>query len=135
MIIMDNDQNTTNCSDNNTIFYQGVINSSVPRSTVLESAVGCDWSIEFEDGHFLNVTIPTSYVGSKQCNYTNASLYYDPLDSYDVGVYRLLDQLDFDDDRRVFVNIEAADLEIIVTVVTSVPYLWGPTFALLEVWR
>lgn len=135
MIIMDDDLNTTNCSDNNTIFYQGVINSSVPRSTVLEKSIGCAWSIEFEDGHFLNVTIPVTYTGAKECNYTNASIWYDPLDSYDVGVYRLLEQLDFDKDGRVFVNIEAADLEIIVTIVSSVPYLWGPTFALLEVWR
>ncbi len=135
LIIEDNDHNSTNCSSNNSIFYTGVINSSVPRSTVLEKAEGCNWRLEFEDGHFLNVTIPTTYGGTKQCNYTNASRWYDPEDSYDYGVYNLMSQLDFDDDGRIFVNIESADLEIIVTVVTSVPYLWGPTLASLEVWR
>ncbi|MBR9692586.1 VWA domain-containing protein [Candidatus Woesearchaeota archaeon] len=135
LVVADNQQNVTNCSDNNTIFYTGVVNSSVPRSIVLEKKDGCDWHIEFEDDHFLDVTIPLSYAGTKQCNYTNASRWYDPDDAYDYGVYNLLRSLDFDDDGRVFVNIEAADLEIIVTVVTSVPYLWGPTFATLEVWR
>ena len=33
------------------------------------------------------------------------------------------------------VNIDAADLEIIVTIVSGVPYLWGPSIATLEVWR
>jgi len=133
--IADNNQNTTNCSANNTIFYSGVINSTVPRSTVLEKDVGCHWLLEFEDGHFLNVTIPVSYAGSKNCTYTNASRSYDALDAYDYGVYHLMHNLDFDDDGRIFVNIEAADLEIIVTVVSRVPYLWGPTLSTLEVWK
>ena len=30
---------------------------------------------------------------------------------------------------------KATDLEIIVTVVSRVPYLWGPTFATMEAWR
>ncbi len=133
--IADNNQNSTNCSANNTIFYSGLINSSVPRSTVLEEAEGCNWNIQFEDGHFLNVTIPSTYSGPNNCSYTNASISYNPLDAYDYGVYHLLAQLDFDKDGRVFVNIDAADLEIIVTVVSSVPYLWGPSIARLEVWR
>lgn len=125
--------NSSGCSDNNTMIYTLAINTSTARSTVLEKAVGCNWTIEFDDGQFLNVEIPASYAGAKSCSYTNASISYDPLDAYDYGVYRLLEQLDFDDDGRVFVNIEAADLEIIVTVVTNVPYLWGPSMARLEV--
>ena len=133
-----NTLNASNCSANNTIFYDGYINSSIPRSTLLTKANGCNWHIEFEDGHFLNVTIPPSYTGPNNCTYTNAShnaSSYDPTDAYDYGVFHLMQQLDFNNDGRVFVNLDAADLEIIVTVVSRVPYLWGPTFATVEAWR
>ena len=46
-----------------------------------------------------------------------------------------MQQLDFENDGRVYVNLDSADLEIIVTVVSQVPYLWGPSLASVEVWR
>ncbi len=135
LVIEDNNGNATNCSGNNTVFFQGFVNSTVPRSDVLSKAEGCAWEIEFDDGTFLNVSVPAAYAGTKNCSYTNASQSYDPRDAYDYGVYNLLANLDFDDDGRVFVNIRADDLEIIVTVVTKVPYLWGPSYARLEAWQ
>lgn len=138
LLIADNNQNATNCSGNNTIFYSGLINSSVPRSSVLSKANGCRWTLEFDDGHFLSVTIPPFYGGTQNCSYTNAShnaSSYDPNDAYDYGVFHLMEQLDFNNDGRIFVNLDSEDLEIIVTVVTRVPYLWGPTLATVEAWR
>jgi hypothetical protein len=138
LLIADNTQVATNCSSNNSVFYSGLINSSVPRSSVLSKAIGCHWTLEFDDGHFLNVTIPPFYSGAQNCTYTNASHdanSFDPNDAYDYGVFHLMEQLDFNNDGRIFVNLQAADLEIIVTVVTRVPYLWGPTLASVEAWR
>ncbi|MBD3208891.1 hypothetical protein GF367_00545, partial [Candidatus Woesearchaeota archaeon] len=129
--------NTTGCSDNNTLIYTGFINSSTSRSTVVEEAVGCSWTVEFEDGTSQNFTVPDFYAGAKDCAYTNAS--HDPenytADAYDIAVYTLLEQLDFDDDGRVFVNLVAEDLEIIVSLVSDVPYLWGPAIMGVELWQ
>jgi len=138
MIIADNNNNATNCSDNNSIIYTGLLNSTIPRSVVLSKAEGCNWTVEFEDGHFLNFSIPSSYTGQKNCSYTNAShnaSSYDSQDAYDYGVFHILKQLDLNGDGRVFVNLDKEDLEIIVTLVQNVPYLWGPTLATLEVER
>ncbi len=138
MMIADNSGNATNCSGNNSIIYTGMINSTIPRSAVLSTTEGCNWEVEFEDGHFLNFSIPSTYTGAKNCTYTNASHgtgSYDPNDAYDYGVYHILQQLDLNGDGRVFVNLDQQDLEIIVTLVQQVPYLWGPTEAALEVDR
>lgn len=133
----DNDQNTTGCSDNNSLIYTGFINSSTARSSVVEEAEGCDWTVQFEDDTFESFAVPQTYTGPKNCFYTNAS--HDPanytIDAYDSAVYSLLEQLDFDKDGRVFVNLAAEDLEIIVSLVSEVPYLWGPAIMRVEVWQ
>ena len=133
----DNDQNTTGCSNNNSLIYTGVINSSTSRSSVVESAEGCDWTVEFEDGTIEHFGVPQGYSGTKTCDYTNAS--HDPslytTDAYDTAVFSLLKGLDFDMDGRVFVNLAAEDLEIIVSLVSEVPYLWGPAIMGVEMWQ
>lgn len=134
----DSPDNITGCSKNNSMVYRGFINSSTTRSEVLPRQVGCNWTIEFEDGTTLNTTIPKSYSGTKHCIFNNATGHpagdYDALDAYDVSVAAILDNLDFDDDGRVLVNLAEEDLEIIVTIINQLPYLWGPTFVELEVW-
>ncbi|MFH1915726.1 MAG: vWA domain-containing protein [Nanoarchaeota archaeon] len=128
--------NSTNCSLNNSFIYLASVNSSTTRTDVLEFANGCNWTIEFEDGTFLyNASIPLDYTGDKLCNYTNASIAYNATDAYDLSVYNILHDLDFDEDGRVIVNLNAEDLEIVVTLVSSVPYLWGPSFIEVTVWR
>jgi hypothetical protein len=63
------------------------------------------------------------------------SFAYSPDDAYDVAVYNLLSQLDFDSDGRVFVNVAVNDLEIIVNSVPAIPYLWGPSILEVRVWQ
>lgn len=138
LTVEDNNHLIQNCSDNNSIFYTGLVNSTIPRSQVLESTEGCEWALEFEDGSFLNVSIPSTFSGTKRCNFTNSShdlSGHNPLDAYDYAVYSLIDHLDFDDDGRIFVNLKAEDLEIIVTLIGDVPYLWGPAIVKLVVGR
>ncbi|MBN1275695.1 hypothetical protein JXA12_05400, partial [Candidatus Woesearchaeota archaeon] len=131
----DDSSNTTNCSFNNSLIYTGFINSSTTRSTVVEKDDGCEWTVEFEDGSFLTFSVPSSYSGTRTCRYTNASYVYDEQEAYDIAVFGLLSQLDFDGDGRVFVNLAAEDLEIIVTLVSDVPYLWGPAIVEVELWQ
>ncbi|NJL43912.1 MAG: hypothetical protein HC945_01125, partial [Nitrosarchaeum sp.] len=133
----DGPTNSTDCSANNTLIYRGFINSSTPRSGVVERAEGCEWTIEFEDLTSITTLIPPEYAGSRKCAY-NSTYHHPPLydnrDAYDLAVAHILDSLDFDDDGRVLINLQEEDLEIIVSVVQQVPFLWGPTLVEVSVW-
>ncbi|RME53480.1 hypothetical protein D6783_01940 [Candidatus Woesearchaeota archaeon] len=133
----DSPTNHTSCSKNNTFIYRGYVNASTERSDVVTTAQGCTWNIAFEDGSNVTTSIPESYTGSKTCSYNTSGHPggdYNPQDAYDLATAQILDQLDFDDDGEVLVNLAAEDLEIIVTVVNQVPYLWGPTMLEVHVW-
>ncbi|MBU1975684.1 MAG: VWA domain-containing protein [Nanoarchaeota archaeon] len=131
----DEDGNFTNCSKNNSLIYIGSINASTSRTDVVEKAEGCKWAVEFEDGTFINSSIPEEYLGDKNCSYTNASIFYNESDAYDISVHNILSDLDFDKDGRVFVNLDAEDLEVVVTLISKIPYLWGPSFLEVIMWR
>ncbi|MBN2458662.1 VWA domain-containing protein [Candidatus Woesearchaeota archaeon] len=137
MSIGANSTHTASCSlsANNSLIYTGLIVAATNRTVVLPSSDGCNWTVESEDVEFQSLMVPLGYAGTKQCYYTNATLYYDLADAYDVAVYNLLKQLDPDDDKRVSVNFQDEDLEITVTLVTDVPYLWGPTLVKASVWQ
>ena len=118
-----------------TLIYNFLINSTVSRSPVVESSVGCNWTIEFEDGTITHSPIPGTYQGNLQCNYTNTSIYYKTNDAYDISVYNIISQLDFDKNGKLDINLDAEDLEVIVTTVDFVPYMWGPSIIEARVWK
>lgn len=132
--------NRTGCSKNNTLIYTALVPSATARSGVVEHTEGCNWTIQFEDDTNSTKTIPADYSGSKKCSYTEtnhtlADGAYDPDDAYDIAVFKLLTALDYDNNGKVFVNLEAEDIEIVITTVYSVPYLWGPTLVKAQVWQ
>ncbi|GIU69871.1 MAG: hypothetical protein KatS3mg002_1107 [Candidatus Woesearchaeota archaeon] len=127
--------NFTNCSYNNTLIYDALINVSIPRSQVLQDSNGCLWNIWFEDGQASSIPIPSYYSGVNTCYYNSTNISYNNNDAYDVSVYNILRTLDFDDDGLVDVNLNAEDLEIIVTSIDAVPYLWGPSIIEVRTWR
>ena len=136
----DEPSNSTGCSKNNTLIYTALVPSATARSEVVEHTDGCVWTIQFEDDTTSTKAIPSDYTGSKSCSYTedNHSLEdgsYDPSDAYDIAVFSLLRTLDFDNNGKVFVNLDAEDIEIVITTVSSVPYLWGPTLVKARVWQ
>jgi len=135
MSTADGPDNTTGCSLNNSLIYTAYVNSTTARSSVLEFADGCTWSIEFEDLSTITAPIPQGYNGTATCNYTSTNISYNPNDAYDDVVYRLFNTLDFDNDGRLFINLNESDLEVIVTIVSDVPYLWGPSMAKVVVSR
>jgi len=128
----------TNCSSNNSFIYTAFVSSSTARSPVVEHAIGCNWTIQFEDDTFSNKKIPATYSGSNICNYTANDHSITPVienDAYNLAVYNMLKLLDLGDNGKVFVNLEATDIEIVITTVSSVPYLWGPTIVKAMVWQ
>jgi hypothetical protein len=124
-----------NCSANNTFIYTVAINLSTERSDVVERAEGCRWTVQFANSATLNLTIPSSYTGSNVCSYRSGNLTYDSADAYQLGAFTIFDRLDFARDGTVFVDLRAEDLEVIVTTISRVPYLWGPALLRLEVAR
>jgi hypothetical protein len=128
-------ENSTGCSLNNTLIYTGMLKSSVSYSAVLESADGCSWTIETEDSGFISADVPKSYSGPNTCSFSNAQISYNTSDSIDVAVFQLLSNLDFDDNGKININIEEADLDIQSIFVGNVPSLWGPAVVEIRIWE
>jgi hypothetical protein len=131
----DSPTNSTGCSNNNTLIYTSQVKATVSYSDVLENAVGCKWHIDFDDGENTTINVPQAYSGSKDCYYTNITRSYDVNDTYDDAMYKLLDNLDFDNDGRIYVNIKESNLIVGAISVGKVPYPWGPAIAEVRVWR
>lgn len=128
--------NSTSCNEENTFIYTALLESSTARTQVTDSTQGCTWSIESRDGNVNEVLVPQDYEGDKTCTYTTSDgVSYSSEDSYDVAMAQLLRQLDPDDEKSILVNLNEADLEITLTTLEGVPYLWGPTKAEVEIWR
>jgi hypothetical protein len=131
--IGDTPTNSSNCSTNNTFIYTALINSTTKRVPPLEFANGCNWTIQTIYNENFTLNIPSNYSGPKHCNYTNASISYNASDAYDTAMYLLLSQLDPTPEGRIIVNLLTADLEITITTVSDIPYMWGPALAKIEV--
>jgi len=127
--------NNTGCSANNSFIYTALVRSTVSYSDVLENAEGCVWTIEFDSGKNTTVSVPPSYAGPKHCYYTSSQESFDPVDTYDDAMYRLLLQLDLDDDGRIFVDLEEHHFVIGAISVGKIPYPWGPAIAEVRTWR
>ncbi|MGV8168781.1 MAG: vWA domain-containing protein [Candidatus Nanoarchaeia archaeon] len=131
--IGDSPSNYSDCSDNNTFIYTALINSTTKRISPLEYADGCRWTIESIGGGTSILNIPYDYSGPKTCSYTNASISYNTSDAYDQAMYLLMLQLDPNMQGRIIADLEDSDLEITITTIGSVPYMWGPALAKVEV--
>ncbi|MFH1770228.1 MAG: vWA domain-containing protein [archaeon] len=135
VIIGANVSDDQGCSQKNSLIYRGSINLSSARSEVVEFADGCDWTIETEGGEFINLSIPSDYSGTDTCSYTSASIDYKANDAYDLSIYNLLVSLDLDGDGKIVFNLEAEDMEVVVSVLTGVPYMWGPSIMEVRMWQ
>ncbi|MFH1229850.1 MAG: hypothetical protein V1678_05525, partial [Candidatus Aenigmatarchaeota archaeon] len=126
-----------NCSPNNTLIYSALINSSIARTDIVPYQAGCNWTIQFEDETFINVKMPTSG-GHMNCNYTNESHALTENisnDAYNLAVYTMLNDLDFDDDGKVLLNLAEEDFQIAVTLATNLPYMNGPAMMEIRIWK
>lgn len=125
--IGDNPNNDSVCSPNNTFIYTALINASTPRSETYEEHEGCTWYVESETGKNSTLHIPKNYLGVNNCFYTSNNITYNKFDAYDDATHFLLNQLDPDRNGKIIVDLAESDLEITITLVSGIPYLWGPT--------
>jgi hypothetical protein len=131
----DSGENFTGCSLNNSFIYESQVTASVSYSDVLEKAEGCNWQIEFDNLGSTIVDVPQGYSGTKNCFYTNALIDYDQNDTYDDAMFKLLDNLDFDNDGRIYVDLEEKNFVIGAISVGKISYPWGPAIAEVRVWK
>ncbi|MBT4351436.1 VWA domain-containing protein [archaeon] len=131
----DSADNFTGCSLNNTFIYEVLLTASIAYSDVLEDAIGCNWLIEFNNGGNITLAVPPEYSGINTCEYTNASISYNVEDTYDDAMYNLLDNLDLDNDGRIYVDLHQNDFVIGTISVGKIPYPWGPAIAEVRVWK
>ncbi|PLW80783.1 hypothetical protein C0585_00765 [Candidatus Woesearchaeota archaeon] len=126
---------TSECSSNNSLIYMGAITAEVSYSDVLEKVIGCNWTVDYDDGGSGDFLVPPNYAGSKKCYYTKALIDYDSNDTYDDAMFKLMEQLDFDGDGAIFVDLGANDLIVNSISIMKIPYPWGPTIAEVRIWK
>jgi Mg-chelatase subunit ChlD len=128
--------NHTGCSLDNRVVYTVKLPRLVGYGDVFRESLGCNWTIEFEDGSTMNAVIPDSYNGTSLCYYTevNSSGAYTQTDSYADAVARLLRQLDLDSDGRVDILFDETMINFELARAGGVRSLWGPVTAKLVLW-
>ena len=108
---------------------------------IFEKADGCIWHVEFDDGTTLAAPIPASYTGSTDCSFdatTDCSEYAPDgakADAINYALCKLFEQLDFNNDGKLFITFDASNLDIVTNSMGKIPYMWGPIVAEVRVWR
>jgi len=120
-------------SPDDRVIYTLLMNNSVSYSAVDSNALGCNWTLEFNDGTNTTIKVPSDYSGTKSCSFRTAS--YDHSDSTDLAVYSMLSQLDLNKDGLLDVNINQQSLSIETFAVGGVPSMWGPAKVEARVWK
>jgi hypothetical protein len=131
------DNMSSDCSNHNSFIYKGAISSEVSYSDVLEKVEGCNWTVDYDNGGTGVFLVPPGYIGIKKCYYTtlNHTNGYDAEDTYDDAMYKLMSQLDFDDDGKIFVDLDENNLVINSISIMKIPYPWGPTISEVRIWK
>ncbi len=124
----------TGCSPDNRIIYTVMVKRYGIYGGVLPEKEGCNWTIEAEDGTMFYPTVPKEYNGTKTCFYTDENVTYNENDSIDEAVFRLMDQIDLDNDGLVDIEFDPDDLEISYARTGGVRSLWGPIRFKLVLW-
>lgn len=126
------------CSAFSRAIYTVRLRGGVDYGGVFQDKEGCNWNIEFEDGSDTRINFPANYNGTDECNYTlvcHTPACFDTDDAVDDAVYRLLSQLDIDDDGRLGLEFAAGQLIIDFSRTGEVRSLWGPIKVDLTLWQ
>jgi len=104
-------------------------------SQIVSSAIGCNWSIEFEDGTNSTIKVPSGYTGSNSCSFTSsASPSYNTNDAIDIAVYKLLKSLDLNGNGKIETKFSNNDLTLSTSEVQGIPFTWDMEVQ-ARVWR
>ena len=126
--------NSSEGSDSDKIIYTVVKNVS-SFSSILASAEGCIWNIEFSDNSIIQANIPLSYSGSGTCYYNSTGFgVSNENDALQIAVLNLLKELDTDSDNKIDVLFSEQDLEITTNQIVGIPFAWS-TEVQVRVWR
>jgi hypothetical protein len=124
-------------SDDNKIIYT-LLKNATSFSPIKSSAVGCIWTIEFEDNTNITIPVPLGYAETEECYYTSDPVtFFDPVvsnDAFQIATFNLLKELDFDDDHLVDVVFTAQDLEISTSEIVGIPYTFY-TEVQVRIWK
>jgi len=129
--------NSSGGSPQDKVIYTAGVDVSINSTGIFEKAEGCIWFIGFEDGTTTTLPVPSTYNGSQSCTYgasTNCDTDYST-DAINNALCNLFKQLDFDNEGLLYVKLGPTDLNIETSLITNVPYMWGPTLMEVRVWR
>lgn len=125
-------QNLTVGSQSNKIIYTLVKNVS-SYAPIASFALGCRWTISFEDGTNITTPIPSIYNGVESCTFSPQTETFTLNDAFQTAVAYLLRKLDFDNDKKVDVKFTERELDVQLDQVTGIPYTWS-TEVQIRVW-
>ncbi len=126
-------QNLTAGSPSNKIIYTIVKNFS-SYAPLAALALGCRWTIVFEDNTNITTPIPKQYNGSEQCYFAPQGQSFTLNDAFQTAVAYLLRKLDFDANNEVDIKFTDQELDIELNQVTGIPYTWS-TEVQVRVWN
>jgi len=126
--------NDTGCSKDNRAILMIKLQGSSRYGDVFAKEEGCNWFIVFEDGTNISVAIPADYDDGDQCAYSPGNITYDEGDAIDDAVYRMLANLDTDEDGRVDIKFDAQQVNVESSSSLGIRSLWGPAKIRLVVW-
>lgn len=127
-----NPTNKSSGSEANRLLYTVRIKNTVGYSGVYPYSVGCNWSINFDDGSEESILVPSNYAGDKICYFTNAT--FNQSDAINWATYTLFQQLDFDGDGNLAVKIGDEHVEFDTVAIAAVPSMWGPSIIEARIW-
>ncbi|MFH0978934.1 MAG: vWA domain-containing protein [Candidatus Woesearchaeota archaeon] len=125
--------NSTNGSAYNKLVYTVAISNTLGYGNVYLTAVGCNWSVRYEDGTNGTLVVPQSYNGTKHCRFSPAN--FSVNDARDNAVYNFLNYLDFNKDGLLEVKIGQDDVSFDAMVSPEVPSMWGPSVLEVRIWK
>jgi hypothetical protein len=124
---------STGGSNDSRIIYTLLLNGAADYSSVVAKANGCSWTVSFEDGTASTIKVPSTYSGADICSFSGKI--YDANDALNNAVYQLFNNLDFDKNGKLNVNIDESSLNVNTLTISKVPSLWGPAIIEIRVWQ
>lgn len=129
-----NPNEDTGCSPDNRAIYTIRLNGRVGYGNVFFEKNGCKWTIQFEDNSNITEMIPDDYNGTKECYYTPENISYNENDAIDDAIFRLLQKLDANGNRKIDIKFDSSMIEFSFSRAGGVRSLWGPITIKLIIW-
>ncbi len=122
------------CSPDDRAIYTIRLSGRIGYGNVFLKKSGCNWTIRFEDDTNITESIPDYYNGDKKCYYTPENISYDENDAIDDAIFRLLQRLDSNKNRKIDIKFDSSMIEFDFSRAGGVRSLWGPITMKLIVW-